>query len=135
MFALQKLIEARKKEVPKEVYLEPFEMYSPAFLDKLEEEVRSLPQKSPLLGRPVIDERLIRIMFADQVEGVDYDAVWAKDIVHYFQTLYRTWEDNGHLQFMVRIVFHFLFVSCIDVFNTSFVSDRGTEAASSNWTS
>mmetsp|Transcript_36841 Transcript_36841/g.47600 ORF Transcript_36841/g.47600 Transcript_36841/m.47600 type:complete len:690 (-) Transcript_36841:151-2220(-) len=85
------------KAVIKE-YHDEWESYSPILLDELEAEARALPPRCAVLGQPQIDERLIEVMFADKKPGVDYDEQFAKDLVGYFDLLYTTMKNQGHLQ-------------------------------------
>jgi hypothetical protein len=50
-------------------YNHPFEKYSPLYLDELEAEARALPQRSEVLGEPVIDDKLIAVMFEGKKAG------------------------------------------------------------------
>jgi MFS family permease len=93
---LKRLREGPPKE--KKEYTEMWEKYSPTFLDELEAEARSLPPRSLNLGSPTIDDRLIPIMFEGKTPGVDYDEQFAKDLVGYFDLMYNTMSNQGHLQ-------------------------------------
>lgn len=79
-------------------YEEPYEKYSPLFLDELESEARSLPQRCSTLGQPTIDEKLIEVMFDGKRPGIDYDEAFAQDLVDYFNLLYQTMNKQGHMQ-------------------------------------
>jgi len=95
----------KKMAFPLEAFVfdeRPWEMYSSEFLDNLEEKVRKLPQRSPVLGTPTVDEdqRLVDEFFRGKEPGVEYDEVWAKDVVSYVGTLFSSWRESGHLQLM-----------------------------------